>query len=106
MTEPVEGWIHRAAHRCGELGPEHLAKALAAHAHQEAAVPAGRAGVQPELSLVYSTGQGNGPFGLGWALSIPGVSRDTSKRLPVYDDSQDMFLRKKITSQSRKRSRS
>jgi hypothetical protein len=36
MTEPVEGWIRRAGERCGELGLEHLAKALAAHAHQEA----------------------------------------------------------------------
>jgi hypothetical protein len=36
MTEPVEGWIRRAGRRCGELGLEHLAKALAAHAHQEA----------------------------------------------------------------------
>src|ERR1039457_1522820 len=44
------------------------------------ALPPGRAGVQPELNLVYSTGNGNGPFGLGWALSIPGVSRDISKR--------------------------
>ena len=36
MTEPVEGWIRRAGRRCGELGLESLAKALAAHAHQEA----------------------------------------------------------------------
>jgi len=36
MTESVEGWIRRAGGRCGELGLEHLAKALAAHAHQEA----------------------------------------------------------------------
>jgi len=36
MTEPVEGWIRRAGRRCGELGLEHLAKALATHAHQEA----------------------------------------------------------------------
>jgi hypothetical protein len=36
MTEPVEGWIRRAGCRCGELGLEHLARALAAHAHQEA----------------------------------------------------------------------
>ena len=56
------------------------------------ALPPGRAGVQPELNLVYSTGNGNGLFGLGWALSIPGVSRDASKRLPVYDDTKDIFL--------------
>src|SRR5574338_418280 len=47
------------------------------------AVPAGR--LTPELQLVYSTGNGNGPYGMGWALSIPGVARDTSKRLPRYD---------------------
>ena len=38
------------------------------------AVPAGRLGLQPQLALGYSTGNGNGPFGLGWALSLPGVS--------------------------------
>jgi len=38
------------------------------------AVPPGRNGFQPQLNLVYSTGNGNGPFGLGWSLSIPGVT--------------------------------
>ncbi len=56
------------------------------------ALPPGRNGFQPELSLVYSTGNGNGPFGLGWGLSIPGVSRQTSKGVPVYDDSRDTFV--------------
>jgi hypothetical protein len=36
MTQPVEGWIRRAGQRCGELGLAHLARALAAHAQQEA----------------------------------------------------------------------
>ncbi len=39
------------------------------------ALPPGRNGFQPQLSLVYSTGNGNGLFGLGWSLSILGVSR-------------------------------
>jgi Salmonella virulence plasmid 65kDa B protein len=56
------------------------------------ALPKGRAGFQPEPTLAYSTGQGNGPFGLGWVLSVPGVSRDTAKRVPVYDDDADVFL--------------
>ena len=42
--------------------------------------------------LVYSTGNGNGPFGLGWNLSIPGVSRKTSHGIPRYDDSKDVFI--------------
>jgi hypothetical protein len=56
------------------------------------AVPAGRGGFQPELSLVYSTGSGNGPFGLGWDLSVPGIARKTSKGLPRYDDDHDTFV--------------
>ncbi|MFO7686211.1 MAG: SpvB/TcaC N-terminal domain-containing protein, partial [Desulfobacterales bacterium] len=50
------------------------------------ALPPGRNGFQPEMSLVYSTGNGNGPFGLGWSLSIPGVSRKTSAGVPLYNE--------------------
>jgi RHS repeat-associated protein len=53
------------------------------------ALPPGRNGFQPELNLVYSTGHGNGPFGLGWGLSVPGVSRKTSKGVPRYRDGAD-----------------
>ena len=51
----------------------------------------GRAGFGPQLSLGYSTGSGNGPFGLGWQLSIPRITRKTEKGLPRYDDS-DVFV--------------
>jgi hypothetical protein len=56
------------------------------------ALPPGRNGFQPQLNLVYSTGNGNGPFGLGWGLSIPGVSRKTSKGVPRYDEARDTFI--------------
>jgi RHS repeat-associated protein len=56
------------------------------------ALPPGRNGFQPQLNLVYSTGSGNGAFGLGWDLSIPGISRQTSKGIPRYDDLQDIFI--------------
>jgi hypothetical protein len=55
-------------------------------------LPPGRNGFQPELNLVYSTGNGNGPFGLGWQLSVPGISRKTSRGIPRYDDAQDTFV--------------
>jgi hypothetical protein len=55
------------------------------------ALPAGRNGFQPQINLVYSTGNGNGVFGQGWSLSIPGVSRRTSKGVPRYDDT-DVFI--------------
>lgn len=54
-------------------------------------VPPGRNGFQPQLSLVYSTGNGNGPFGLGWNLSVPGVDRKTAKGIPLYQD-RDTFV--------------
>jgi hypothetical protein len=56
------------------------------------ALPPGRNGLQPDLSLVYSTGHGNGPFGLGWSLSVPGIARDTSRGVPRYRDGDDIFL--------------
>lgn len=55
-------------------------------------LPPGRNGFQPQLNLAYSTGNGNGPFGQGWGLSIPGVSRKTSSGIPRYVDERDTFL--------------
>jgi RHS repeat-associated protein len=56
------------------------------------ALPPGRNGFQPQLGLGYSSGNGGSPFGLGWQLSIPGVSRKTSKGVPVYDNAVDVFI--------------
>jgi RHS repeat-associated protein len=56
------------------------------------ALPPGRNGLQPELTFGYSTGNGNSPFGLGWNISIPGVTRKASRGIPVYDDDQDVFI--------------
>jgi RHS repeat-associated protein len=50
------------------------------------ALPPGRNSFQPEIHLGYSTGTGNGYFGLGWSLGIPGVTRKTSKGIPRYHD--------------------
>ena len=54
----------------------------------------GRSGFGPSLSLSYDSGAGNGPFGLGWRLSVPSVTRKTDKGLPRYDDARasDVFL--------------
>ena len=37
------------------------------------AVPPGRRGLEPKLELACSSGNGNGPFGQGWAFGVPGV---------------------------------
>lgn len=56
------------------------------------AVPAGRNGLQPSLTVGYSSGNGNSEFGLGWGLSVPGVSRKTNRGIPIYDDQLDTFI--------------
>ncbi|MEV6596687.1 SpvB/TcaC N-terminal domain-containing protein [Actinoplanes sp. NPDC051346] len=58
------------------------------------ALSPGRSAFQPELSLSYDSGTGNGPFGLGWSLDCPSISRKTDKGLPRYDDAgeSDVFL--------------
>ena len=43
----------------------------------------------PSLALGYSTGTGNSPFGIGWALSVPQITRRTDRGLPLYDDARD-----------------
>jgi RHS repeat-associated protein len=55
-------------------------------------LPAGRGGFQPSLTLSYSTGNGNGVFGLGWTLPLPGVRRRVTRGVPRYDDLRDTFL--------------
>ena len=49
----------------------------------------GRSGFGPQLSLSYDSGAGNGPFGFGWSLSLPSITRKTDKGLPQYLDTTD-----------------
>ncbi|MEV4704429.1 SpvB/TcaC N-terminal domain-containing protein [Actinoplanes sp. NPDC049316] len=49
----------------------------------------GRAGFGPRLALSYDSGSGNGPFGLGWSLDQPAISRRTDRRIPRYDDATE-----------------
>ncbi len=54
----------------------------------------GRSGFGPQLSLSYDSGAGNGPFGFGWNLSLPAITRKTDKGVPQYRDGQesDVFI--------------
>lgn len=53
-----------------------------------------RGDFRPALALRYSSGGGNGVFGLGWSLSQSSIQRRTDKRLPEYADASgsDVFL--------------
>src|SRR5438034_11485904 len=54
----------------------------------------GRSGFGPQLSLSYDSAAGNGPFGFGWSLSLPSITRKTDKGLPHYQDAEesDVFI--------------
>jgi RHS repeat-associated protein len=58
------------------------------------AVSPGRSGFGPQLALSYDSGAGNGPFGFGWNLSLPAITRKTDKGLPKYNDAEesDVFI--------------
>jgi RHS repeat-associated protein len=62
--------------------------------HVPLATSGGRSGFHPRLALAYDSGTGNGPFGLGWNISLPTITRKTNKGLPQYDDSaeSDVFV--------------
>ncbi|KAK4207141.1 putative YD repeat protein [Rhypophila decipiens] len=48
-----------------------------------------RPGGTPSLSLSYSSGSGNGPFGIGWSLNLGAITRRVSKKRPQYEDARD-----------------
>src|SRR6266576_5029227 len=54
----------------------------------------GRSGFGAQLSLSYDSGAGNGPYGFGWSLSLPSITRNTNKGLPKYEDADesDVFI--------------
>jgi RHS repeat-associated protein len=54
----------------------------------------GRSGFGPEISLSYDSGRGNSPFGFGWSLALPEITRKTDKGLPQYidDEESDIFI--------------
>ncbi len=52
-------------------------------------VSPGRGGFGPQVSLGYDSGRGSGPFGLGFALTLPTITRKTDKGLPRYYDGEE-----------------
>ncbi|WP_298795489.1 SpvB/TcaC N-terminal domain-containing protein [uncultured Pseudonocardia sp.] len=54
-------------------------------------LPKGPNGLAPAMTLSYSTGSGNGPFGLGWRLDVMRIERRSDRGVPRYDDA-DTFV--------------
>ncbi len=64
----------------------------AAHMSYPIAVPPGRSGLSPNLSLSYSSNSGNGWIGVGWDIPIGYIQRrGPRKGVPKYDDTKDVY---------------
>ncbi len=46
-------------------------------------------GYAPSLALGYHSRSGNGPFGIGWGVNLPAISRRTTRGVPSYDDTDE-----------------
>lgn len=55
-------------------------------------LPAGPGGLSPSLSLGYDGSLGNGPLGVGWALSQAGIRRSLRLGVPSYDARDELEL--------------
>jgi RHS repeat-associated protein len=74
-----------AIHGMGDKFSTSLATGTASLSVPLATSP-GRGSLGADISLDYDSGAPNGPFGLGWVLSVPSISRKTDKGLPQYRD--------------------
>ena len=54
----------------------------------------GRSGFAPALALSYDSGAGNGPYGFGWSVGYPSITRRADRGLPQYLDNKesDVFI--------------
>lgn len=55
-------------------------------------LPLGPNELQPSFQLTYSTGAGDGPFGMGWSIGAFTIERRTDRGVPRYDDSDSFVL--------------
>jgi RHS repeat-associated protein len=78
VANPAAGIIQMEAPTANNRGSANLNYPLK--------LPAGRKGMQPQLSVSYSSEGGNGWLGKSWNLSIPSISIETRWGVPRYND--------------------
>ena len=76
-ADPLEGITLIAPPEPNNLGTANLSYPLA--------IPAGRRGMQPQLSVNYNSAGGSGILGLGWNLPVSEISVETRWGVPLYD---------------------
>ncbi|KAF5966171.1 SpvB-domain-containing protein [Fusarium bulbicola] len=87
LQKSIAGGSHRPIDQTFKMNPVNGTMSLAI----PIPVTEGRGGFGPKLELSYNSGSGNGCFGIGWQLNLSSITRMTSKRTPMYDET-DTFL--------------
>ncbi|NII29299.1 sugar-binding protein [Pseudoflavitalea sp. X16] len=74
------------------MGETFKADVFTGAANYSIAIPGTAArGFEPQLSIDYSSGNGNGVFGMGFSLPVSSISIRTGKGIPRYDG-HDIFM--------------
>ena len=55
-------------------------------------LPAGVAGMSPQLGLTYHGALGNGPLGVGWSLAVPSIVRSQRRGVPTFSPDDEIEL--------------
>lgn len=56
------------------------------------AASTGRDGFELGLQLIYDSGSGNSPWGIGWSTSVPSITRETDRGIPRYGPDDTFIL--------------
>jgi len=80
-ADPMEGITLIAPPEANNQGTANLSYPLS--------IPAGRHGMQPNLSVNYSSAGGSGILGMGWSLPISEISVETRWGVPLYDSKNE-----------------
>lgn len=81
MAHPATGIVLIDAPEASNLGTANLNFPLK--------LPPGRQGMQPEVSINYTSGSGNGWLGLDWDVSLPSIEIDTRWGVPRYSTEKE-----------------
>ena len=80
-ADPLEGITMIAPPEANNMGTANLSYPLT--------IPAGRHGMQPQLSVNYNSAGGSGILGLGWSLPISEISVETRWGVPLFDPNKE-----------------